>query len=180
MRNTDYRLVDFQFGVKWLKSELSKYQGLGLSGDELLENVIGRLKQEKSNDALQDELFDLLGFDRFPLIQTLLQHRGDIVYSLSLPTRQDLPRPEPKRPTIASQVTVQMDYEKQIQKLARKEEKRLLRAWAKNANDSSDDEQPVVQAVSSQPQINFNKFNKKKTGADVPVYPHVYDLQREV
>jgi len=70
-----------------------KFQDQALPMEELQDMLVERLKQDKSNDALQDELFNLLGFDRFPLIQTLLAHRGDIVHSFSLPSRQDLPKP---------------------------------------------------------------------------------------
>jgi hypothetical protein len=34
------------------------------------------------------QLFDLLGFDRFELIQSLLEHRGDIIYSASVAERK--------------------------------------------------------------------------------------------
>lgn len=80
-----------------------------------------------------------------------------------------------------------MDYEKQIQKLARKEEKKLARALARAPVESSDEE-PEVNAPEMRPQrvqppgppqVHFNKLAKKKLH-ETAEYPHVYDLQREV
>ena len=39
------------------------------------------LLSPKSDDALQNDLFELLGFDKFEFIQTLLQNRKEIVSS---------------------------------------------------------------------------------------------------
>ena len=52
-----------------------------LSTQEMSSTLEETLLSSKSDEALQNELFDLLGFDKFEFIQTLLQHRSEIVAS---------------------------------------------------------------------------------------------------
>ncbi len=41
--------------------------------------MLNVLSSKNSSDALQTDLFDLLGFERIELVQELLEHRQDIV-----------------------------------------------------------------------------------------------------
>nr|CAD7572321.1 unnamed protein product [Timema californicum] len=81
-------------GRSWLEKEVKKYYEVknpsGLSIEEFLETVVTMLRSGRTNDELQNELFDLLGFDRFELIQMLLQHRTDIVYSAAIAEEKKL------------------------------------------------------------------------------------------
>lgn len=46
---------------------------------DLVESLVNMLKSQKSSDELQNELFDMLGFDKFEAIQEILQNRNVIV-----------------------------------------------------------------------------------------------------
>lgn len=78
--------------------------------------------------VLQSDLFELLGFERFNMIQTLLQHRGEIVAiatdALIAMTGETMP-PVPcapgstgnangRKPAITSFVTIQSAEEKDM------------------------------------------------------------------
>ncbi|CAG2055188.1 unnamed protein product, partial [Timema podura] len=120
-------------GRSWLEKEVKKYYEVknpsGLSIEEFLETVVTMLRSGRTNDELQNELFDLLGFDRFELIQMLLQHRTDIVYSAAIAEEKKLiiskAAPDLRRPNYGCQVVVQSEQEKQLIKQARKEEKKI-------------------------------------------------------
>ena len=50
-----------------------------MKADELTSAIFDVLSSSKSNDQIQNDLFDLLGFEAFDLIQELLTHRKDVV-----------------------------------------------------------------------------------------------------
>uniref|UniRef100_A0A8D8Y8W6 U5 small nuclear ribonucleoprotein 200 kDa helicase n=1 Tax=Cacopsylla melanoneura TaxID=428564 RepID=A0A8D8Y8W6_9HEMI len=69
---------------RWLLKEIKKaFQSedemLGLSAEELTNSLLGLLKSSKTSDQLQNDLFDLIGFERFNLIESLLKHRDEIL-----------------------------------------------------------------------------------------------------
>lgn len=57
----------------------------GLSSADILQSVITLLNSPRSNDDIQNDLFELLGFDKFEFIQELLEHRNDVLNSLKTP-----------------------------------------------------------------------------------------------
>lgn len=56
-----------------------------MTPEEYADVLIGLLKLQKSNDELQNELFEIIGFDRFELIQKLLDHRDEIIKQVARP-----------------------------------------------------------------------------------------------
>ncbi|CAG5136749.1 unnamed protein product, partial [Candidula unifasciata] len=123
------------FDSAWLKAKVNEYfenneTALNLGIDELTSTIFEILSSQRRDDELQNELFDLLGFDCFELIQQLLENRTNIIKSHTVETTraiiQQIPKrkPENERPTYGCQVTVQSAEEKFISKQIRKEEKR--------------------------------------------------------
>uniref|UniRef100_A0A2Z5TZE8 U5 small nuclear ribonucleoprotein 200 kDa helicase n=1 Tax=Reticulitermes speratus TaxID=60591 RepID=A0A2Z5TZE8_9NEOP len=180
------------FGKSWLEKELQKYyEGSnppGLSSDEFAETVVTMLNSGRSNDELQNELFDLLGFDRFQLIQSLLEHRSDIIYSASIAEKKLLASqsaPDQRRPNYGCQVVVQSEQEKLLLKQARKEEKKIN----KIANHSEEDEEeaefnPVELRAKRQAALKAAVYapifrDRSRATKAQENYPHVYDLQRQ-
>ncbi|XP_075226481.1 activating signal cointegrator 1 complex subunit obelus isoform X2 [Lycorma delicatula] len=178
------------FGRPWLVKELQKCYGsqtpAGLSVEEFCETVMTLLKSGRSNDELQNEMFELLGFDRFELIQLLLQHRNDIVFNNSVAEEKKLiaaqGTTEQRRPVYGCQVVVQSEQEKLLMKQARKEEKKINKLVNKD-DDSEDDEfnpielrakrQAALKAALNAPAVK----EKEKTSRlqKKEIYPHVYD-----
>ena len=64
---------------------------------------MNQLKLEKSNDELQNSLFEMLGFDRFELIQILLSNRAEVIRNYQYELNMKL---DSKKPALSSQVTV--------------------------------------------------------------------------
>lgn len=62
----------------------------GMTAEEFADIIINQLNMERTNDELQNELFEILGFDHFELIQTLLQHRLDIINASKRPSKAPL------------------------------------------------------------------------------------------
>lgn len=68
-------------GEQWLKSKFSEFEARipGLSWNNFSESLIQLLLSGQSNERLQNELAELLGFDAFELILEVLQDREQII-----------------------------------------------------------------------------------------------------
>ncbi|XP_061919735.1 activating signal cointegrator 1 complex subunit 3 [Entelurus aequoreus] len=123
-----------------LMTEVEKYLNGGnmISSrpEDLCTSLFEMLASDKTNDELQNELFELLGPEGLEMISTLLQQRPAIVDSLlNMPPLaqsqsgylHDAGRKgtdDVSRPTYGCQVTVQSEQEKQLMKIFRREDKR--------------------------------------------------------
>ncbi|KAM6995450.1 activating signal cointegrator 1 complex subunit 3 isoform 1-T2 [Tautogolabrus adspersus] len=120
-----------------LRTEVEKYLNGGnmisSSPEELCTSLFEMLASHRSDDELQNELFELLGPEGFEMISTLLQCRAAIVDSLLTlpPDRAGYPPDgsrkvsgEVTKPIYGCQVTIQSEQEKQMMKMYRREEKR--------------------------------------------------------
>ncbi|XP_019946883.1 activating signal cointegrator 1 complex subunit 3 [Paralichthys olivaceus] len=118
-----------------LRAEVEKYLNRGnmisSSPEELCTSLFEMLASHKSDDELQNELFELLGPDGLEMISTLLQQRVAIVDSLLTipPDRIGFPpdvsqKAEMSKPIYGCQVTIQSEQEKQMMKMYRREEKK--------------------------------------------------------
>ena len=70
----------------WLHNQCESYFGdssSGLSVLDLCSALFDILSSDRDNAAIQNDLFELLGFDRFEFIQTLLANRYRIVVATS-------------------------------------------------------------------------------------------------
>ncbi|XP_044063670.1 activating signal cointegrator 1 complex subunit 3 [Siniperca chuatsi] len=135
-----------------LRTEVEKYLNGGnmISScpEELCTSLFEMLASHKSDDELQNELFELLGPEGLEMISTLLQQRAAIVDSLLTipPDRTGYPPDvsrkvsgEVTKPTYGCQVTIQSEQEKQMMKMYRREEKReRKRGKGTDDSDSSD------------------------------------------
>uniref|UniRef100_A0A8C2Z061 Activating signal cointegrator 1 complex subunit 3 n=1 Tax=Cyclopterus lumpus TaxID=8103 RepID=A0A8C2Z061_CYCLU len=126
-----------------LRTEVEKYLDGGnmisSSPEELCTSLFEMLASHKSDDELQNELFELLGPEGLEMISVLLQRRAAIVDSL-LSTSTDRTSHfttigEVTKPTYGCQVTIQSEQEKQMMKMYRREEKRE-RKRGKGIDDS--------------------------------------------
>lgn len=180
------------YGRSWLVKELQQCYGsqtpAGLPVNEFCDTVLTLLTSGRTNDELQNELFELLGFDRFELIQLLLQHRNDIVVTNSVAEEKKLiavqgSSSEHKRPAYGCQVVVQSEQEKLLMKQARKEEKKISKLVTRD-EDSEDEFNPIelrakrqaalkvamnAPALKDKGVLCISRAPKKET------YPHVYD-----
>ncbi|KAL4657484.1 activating signal cointegrator 1 complex subunit 3 [Arapaima gigas] len=117
-----------------LQEEVERYLSQGNMGqsstEELCTSLFEMLASHKTDDELQNELFELLGPDGFEMIERLLQRRADIMDSLLFaPPDQKLSHltesgREGSKPVYGCQVTIQSEQERQMLKLHRREEKR--------------------------------------------------------
>ncbi|XP_051922360.1 activating signal cointegrator 1 complex subunit 3 [Hippocampus zosterae] len=123
-----------------LRTEVDKYLNNGnvisSSPEDLCTSLFEMLASHKSNDELQNELFELLGPEGLEMISTLLQQRTVIVEPLlNIPPLSQPPSgylqdslrkvsDEVTRPTYGCQVTIHSEQEKHLMKVFRREEKR--------------------------------------------------------
>ncbi|XP_054270395.1 activating signal cointegrator 1 complex subunit 3 [Macrosteles quadrilineatus] len=185
------------YGRAWLVEEIkSSFKGT-TSANDMCETVVALLTSQRSNDELQNELFDLVGFDHFELIQTLLMHRSDIVQSCSAAEEKKMMMSNARssalerRPAFGCQVVVQSEQEKLLQKQARKEEKKINK-WLAKEEEVEEEEvfDPVElrakrQAALKNPPIIFTSSSNKdrivaRASQPKEVYPHVYDSMATV
>ncbi|XP_037079390.1 activating signal cointegrator 1 complex subunit 3-like [Pollicipes pollicipes] len=146
-------------GPEWLAAELARAGGSDGSDDALPEicaGVYSLLESDKGNDDLQNELFDLLGFDRIELITTLLERRAEVLAArVAAPPRSLSPRTFQQLSALVNggrsvqlpgqTVTVQSRQEVEARKALRREEKKMLRARDRQTGQPADQEAPAVQ-----------------------------------
>ncbi|KAL5723149.1 DNA helicase [Ranunculus cassubicifolius] len=121
--------------LRWLREECGKivqHGGSQLSGDELAMALCQVLDSDKPGDEIAGDLLDLVGDGAFETIQDLLQHRKELVDAIHhglfvLKSDKTPSNTQPKMPSYGTQVTIQTESAKQIDKLRRKEEKRHRR-----------------------------------------------------
>lgn len=136
-------------------SELSQLLEISIaSGDpKLVAKVSEQLSSKRSNNELQNELIELLGFERFDLVQQLLEQRSSIAAQLEqyekreqrlqfgkLTQQQRTAGNTEMRPTVAKTVVVQSALEKELNKQNRREEKKLQRMLNSINRNNSEDE----------------------------------------
>ncbi|MCJ8728529.1 hypothetical protein PDJAM_G00005490 [Pangasius djambal] len=182
-----------------LRREVEKYLSGGNMGsssvEELCTSLFEMLASTKSDDELQNELFEFLGPEGFEMISTLLQKRSDIVDSLlsappdsrvSYPPDGMLKNVESAKPTYGCQVTIQSEQERQMMKLYRREEKR------ERKREKRGDEGEASEAFFhfDPKELRLQREQALLTARRSPVlghqreyerihYPHVYDAYAE-
>ncbi|KAM3873609.1 activating signal cointegrator 1 complex subunit 3 [Diretmus argenteus] len=183
-----------------LMTEVVKYLDGGnmisSSPEELCTSLFEMLASHKSDDELQNELFELLGPEGLEMISTLLQRRAAIVDSLlSIPSDRLGYQPdgsrkgsgEASKPTYGCQVTIQSEQERQMMKVYRREEKR-----ERKRGKGADDTDPTDTAFYFDPkEMRSQREQSLMTARREPVlsrervyerirYPNVYDLYGDV
>ncbi|KAF2937977.1 hypothetical protein DAI22_03g087400 [Oryza sativa Japonica Group] len=134
--------------LRWLKDQcdlITRSGGSVLSGDELAKALCRVLLSNKAGDEIAGELLDLVGDAAFETVQDLLSHRKELVDAIQhglmiLKSEKMSSSNQPKMPTYGTQVTVQTEYERQLDKIRRKEEKRGKRGTETATNDIFSDD----------------------------------------
>ncbi|XP_067305469.1 activating signal cointegrator 1 complex subunit 3 [Pseudorasbora parva] len=179
-----------------LRQEVEKYLNEGnmvsSSAEELSTSLFEMLASTKSDDELQNELFEFLGPQGFEMISMLLQRRSDIVDSLvSIPSdcrpyvtsgKHKVVRDESTKPIYGCQVTIQSEQERQMMKIYRKEEKK-----ERKREKRGDEGESCESAFHFDPvELRLQREQALLTARYSPVlgrhrdyerirYPHVYD-----
>lgn len=132
-------MVEAKADLGWLKDLCDKIalSGAQFSGDELAITILHVLDSEGTGDEIAGELFDVIGDVDFDQIQKILQHRKDLLDSAHkglerLKLEKAGSGQQPRMPSYGTQVSVQTNFERQIEKLRRKEEKRSHRRASGN------------------------------------------------
>ncbi|KAH9288103.1 hypothetical protein KI387_032220, partial [Taxus chinensis] len=122
--------------LRWLKEICDQIAIEGesqLPGDELAMTLCHVLDSDKPGDEVAGDLFDIIGYSGFEIIQKILQHRKELVGMLHKgllvlkSERTSSPGLQPRMPSYGTQVSVQTESGRQIERLRRKEEKRQLK-----------------------------------------------------
>ncbi|KAA8541028.1 hypothetical protein F0562_024834 [Nyssa sinensis] len=123
------------FDLRWLRDECDKIvkeSTSQLSRDELAMAICRVLDSDKPGDEIAGDLLDLVGDSAFETVQDLIMHRKKLVDAthhglLVLKSDKMTTSTQSRMPSYGTQVTVQTESERQIDKLRRKEEKRHRR-----------------------------------------------------
>lgn len=121
--------------LQWLKDACDLIVEGGssqLSGDELAIALCRVLLSDKAGDEIADDLLDLVGDGAFETVQALLSHRKVLVEAIRhglhiLKSEKLSSSTQPRMPSYGTQVTIQTESERQMDKIRRKEEKRQRR-----------------------------------------------------
>ncbi|CAA0836045.1 U5 small nuclear ribonucleoprotein helicase [Striga hermonthica] len=129
------RVGEGNFDLEWLQNACDKIVRASTSQlprDELAMAICRILDSEKPGDEIAGDLLDLVGDSSFETVQDFIMHRKGLVESihhglLVLKTDKSTSNTQIRIPSYATQVTVQTESERQIDKLRRKEEKKHRR-----------------------------------------------------
>uniref|UniRef100_A0AAY4D3E8 Activating signal cointegrator 1 complex subunit 3 n=1 Tax=Denticeps clupeoides TaxID=299321 RepID=A0AAY4D3E8_9TELE len=192
--------VNLDTGSSILRKEVEKYKCGGnmasSSVEELCTSLFEMLSSSKSDDELQNELFELLGPEGFEMIAMLLQRRADIVEALLSAPSENRPRYLPDAahrggmegamPTYGCQVTIQSEQEKQMMKMFRREEKRERKRERRGEDfelaDSPFHFEPKEMRLQREQALLTSKRSPvlgRKREYERICYPHVYDAYSE-
>lgn len=180
------------YDKSWIEVEMLKYYSDTSIVSELSNSTMTLLLSSKADDELQNELFELLGFEQFELIQSFLQHRSEI--------KNPPPNKEQKinalldglasqavkdRPVYGQSVTVMNETEKQLLKQARKEEKKLYKTAKQLADGvSTEDFNPeALRAKREAALIEASQaalFPRRTRAAPEIKFPYVFDIHNKV
>ncbi|XP_031249505.1 DExH-box ATP-dependent RNA helicase DExH14-like, partial [Pistacia vera] len=123
------------FNLSWLRDACDRIvrgSVSQLSQDDLAMAICRVLDSEKRGEEIAGDLLDLVGDSAFETVQDLILHRKELVDAihhgkLVLKSEKTTLNSQSRMPSYGTQVTVQTESEKQIDKLRRKEEKRHRR-----------------------------------------------------
>lgn len=125
----DNRIVN----LRWLKEACDQLVaargGSQVSGDELAMLLCQVLDSDKTGDEIAGEILDMIGDDGFEITQKILQHRKELVDMVhkGLLVLKSEKTSSSSMPSYGTQVSIQTESGRQMEKLRRKEEKRQLK-----------------------------------------------------
>lgn len=132
-----------KYDLKWLREScdlIVRQSASQLSRDELAMALCRVLDSEKPGEEIAGDLLDLVGDSAFETVQELISHRRELVEAIHhglmvLRSDKSSSNAQPRMPSYGTQVTVQTESERQIDKLRRKEEKRHKRGMEQGIED---------------------------------------------
>ncbi|KAF9667696.1 hypothetical protein SADUNF_Sadunf15G0050500 [Salix dunnii] len=123
------------FDLSWLRDacdQIIRESTSQLSKDDLAMAICRVLDSDKPSEEIAGDLLDLVGDSAFEIVQDLILHRKELVDTIHrglslLKSDKMAPNTQSRMPSYGTQVTIQTESAKQIDKLRRKEEKRNRR-----------------------------------------------------
>lgn len=121
--------------LSWLRDACDQIVGEStsqLSQDDLPMAICRVLDSDKPGEEIAGDLLDLVGDSAFEIVQDLILHRKELVDAIHrglslLKSDKTASNSQSRMPSYGTQVTIQTESAKQIDKLRRKEEKRNRR-----------------------------------------------------
>lgn len=141
--NAVQQVPKMTYNRSWLQAHVNS---------DVVESLLSVLKMKKSNAELQNELVDLLGFDKFDILETILEHRKAIIKNIenddkvnkmferAAAAEQCGVTTRTQQPLVSSQVVVQSEQELSLMKKVRKDEKKLRTFMTAQKTDDDDDD----------------------------------------
>ena len=184
--------ISFKFPIEKAEEvqedEITKYLFWTSSMPEIANLVFEILSKRSNNEEIQNELFELLGFEKLDLIEFLLSNRQIVcksfrTYMLEPKFVEKLPKSGPA-PALSSEIIVHTESEKRIKKQMRKDEKKMSKY---RDNESLSEFDPVRLRQIREEQLNEAKllqvYSQKRLGSlslsqlskKNAQYPYVFD-----
>ena len=165
--------------------QISNGADTGMSRGDLANDILTILKSKKSDDDIQNDLVDLLGYENMDFVGALAIERKRVVDASEsdLSTLPDLvgPIPNTNRPAVGSQISIHSSDEKANMKKYRKE---LQRRRGKFEDDSSMEKilDPIALQRAREEQLAQNAASavsaNQGQGTQQEQYPHVYSSSK--
>eukprot|EP00794_Sanderia_malayensis_P000549 gene549-1206_t len=162
-----------EFNYSWLLRQCQLYFPHHESSENMSNAVFDLLSSSRNDAEIQNELFELVGFEAIDLIANLLKHRKELATSEKITgeffnKRIGKGTEQSKQPVFASQVTIQSKQEKQMQKLIRKAERKQIRQGV--LPDTFSEERSHMNEAANVPLLQLQSRESKAA-----YYPYVFD-----
>lgn len=79
--------VFFQYGRDWIQDKTRELFPNDYAA--MLQSILNFLHSSQNNEEIQNEMFDLIGFDKIDFIEDLLVHRQELLANLKLKTEPE-------------------------------------------------------------------------------------------
>jgi len=155
---------------------------LNLIGNEdIMEALIHTINSTKTNDEIQDQLFDLLGFEKLDVISTVLANRTALMKNLikqeaiAMAARNQVNSANSASAHPVIGVRIQSAEEKYLEKIYRKEDKKAMKSG--NSLSAAYNTQAEMEGGNQKNTnlVSNRGFNGSGTDAPNFDYPNVYD-----
>ncbi|XP_068228501.1 activating signal cointegrator 1 complex subunit 3-like isoform X2 [Palaemon carinicauda] len=159
----------------WVEAQLLRFYSNTSIVSELSDSTMTLLRSSKADNELLNEMFDLLGFERFELIQSFLQHRSEIKNPPMNKEQKNnalldgLATQSVKEHPVYGHSDTTNQTEKQLLKEACKEEKKLYKT-AKQISDGSASEDFNPETL---------KAMRRTRAAPDERYPNIFDIHNK-
>ncbi|CAF0861832.1 unnamed protein product [Brachionus calyciflorus] len=164
----------FEFPIKTETQNESNLEWTRQIANDLQPLVMEILIKKTKNEEIQNELFELLGFEKFEIIEFLLSNRNHVITSYNKNFNK-LNKPSSGPVALSSTITVHTESEKRLKKQMRKEQKQMGEFDPGNLRKLREDQLKEAKLLQIYNQKRLESLTPGQLSKKAALYPFVFD-----